>query len=149
MMELTVILQNKIIDFLKSLPNLDDIRSRQAFIFSVGLDSQLYDQIPFDETPAQFAPLLVSRLLKYGKLNDGRHAIEAVLETAKHYIGQDKQAYCNSLIKELHTIDISQSQSLNSSSHNDDKENVQRAIGSYIAQADHGSTATITINKSK
>ena len=60
-MEVPVKLHNKIIGFLKSLPNIGDTRGRRAFIYSAGLDSQLSDQIPFDDPPAQFIPLLVFR----------------------------------------------------------------------------------------
>ncbi len=101
MMGLPVALQNKIINFLKSLPNINDIKGRQAFIYSAGLDSELQNQISFEEPPAKFVPLLASQLLKYGKLNDGRHAIEAVLETAKNSIGLDGRANCEALLQEI------------------------------------------------
>lgn len=100
-MELSVKLQNQIIEFLRSLPNLGDVKARQAFIFDAGLDPELKDQIPVDEPPAQFIPLLLSILRAYGQLNDERDALEAVLETAKNYIGQDKRKYCESLIRKV------------------------------------------------
>lgn len=103
-MELPITLQNKIIDFLKSLPNIDDNKGQKAFIYSVGLDLKLQEQIPFDYSVAQFAPCLVSILLKYGKLDDGRNALETVLETAKNYVGEDKRSHCDVLIEELRTI---------------------------------------------
>jgi hypothetical protein len=110
-MKLPVTFQHKVIDFLKSLPNMDDAKSRRAFIYSVGLDSQLQDQISFDEPPAQFLPILVSTLLNYGKLEDGQYALEAVLQSAKDYIGQDRQKYCETLIKEFRAhIDKNQNQ---------------------------------------
>lgn len=102
-MELPATLQKNIIDILKSLPVLDDTKSRQAFIYSAGLDSQLKDLIDFDKPVAQFAPLLVSTLIKYGELHDGRHALESVLETAKGYVGQDRQLHCDKVLQELHT----------------------------------------------
>ncbi len=101
-MKLSVKLKNEIINFLKSLPNLDDIKSRRAFIYSVGLDPQLKAQIPFDDPPAQFVPFLVSILINYGRLEDGRYALEAVLEIAKNYIGQDKREYCDILIQKMY-----------------------------------------------
>jgi hypothetical protein len=100
-MNLPVDLQNEIINFLKSVPNINDIKGRQALIYSSGLDSQLYEQINFDDPPAQFSPLLLSKLIGYGNLSDGRNAIEAVLDGAKNYIGQDKRDYCNNLIEKL------------------------------------------------
>ncbi|GAK60036.1 putative signal transduction protein with Nacht domain protein [Candidatus Vecturithrix granuli] len=100
-MKLPGTLRNKIIDFLQSLPNIGDIRGRQAFIYSVGLDSKLQDQIVFDEPPAQFIPLLVKRLLDYGQISDKRNALEAVLKVAKNYVGLDRKAYCDELLAEL------------------------------------------------
>ncbi len=102
-MELSGILQNKIIEFLKSLPNIGDTKSRRAFIYSMALDSELNDQISVDEPPAHFVPLLVSVLIDYGGLKGGRHPLEVVLKTAKDYIGHDKKQYCDHLIQELQT----------------------------------------------
>lgn len=102
-MKLSRELQDKIINFLKSLPNISETKGRRAFICSAGLDPQLEAQLPFDEAPAQFAPLLLSKLIKYGKLNNGQYALEVVLETAKNYVGQDREAYCEDILQELHT----------------------------------------------
>lgn len=103
-MELPFTLQKKIVDFLTSLPNMHVIDSQRALIYQAGLDAQLQDQIPFGSPPAQFVPLLVSTLIQYGRLNDGRNALEAVLETAKNYVGQDRKAYCEILLQELRAI---------------------------------------------
>ncbi len=101
-MKLSMTLQTKIVDFFRSLPNIHDPEGQQAFIYHIGFEPQLQDQIPIGKSPAQFVPLLVSMLLKYGKLDNGRFALEVALEAAKSYVGQDKQAYCDSLIQELH-----------------------------------------------
>ncbi len=100
-MKLPVTLHNEIVDFLTELPNLHDGDSQRAFIYHAGLDPQLQNQVSFGKPPAQFVPLLVSTLLKYGRLNDGQYAIEAVLKAAKHYVGQDKRTDCENLLKEL------------------------------------------------
>ena len=101
-MKLPLELQNKIINFLNSLPNLYDTNGRKAFIYSVGLDSQLIGPLPFDEPIAQFVPLLVSILLDYGKLANGRYPLEAVLEATKNYIGLDKRIESDFLINGLY-----------------------------------------------
>lgn len=100
-MKLPIKLQEKIVDFLISLPNIYDSESQRAFVYRIGLDQQLQDQILFGKPPAQFVPLLVSTCLDYGKLDDGRHAIIAVLESTKRYVGQDKKICADILIKEL------------------------------------------------
>lgn len=97
-------LHNKIVDFLLSLPNIHDNNMQRALIYSAGLDSQLQHQITIDGPPAQFVRLLVSTLLDYGKLEDGRHALEAVLEAARNSVGQDRRDYCDTLIQEFQAV---------------------------------------------
>lgn len=127
-MEIPGILQNQIIEFLKSLPNLDDTKGRRAFIYFVGIDSQLQEQIPFDEPLSQFVPFLVSILLKYGKLKDGRNPLEAILETAKGYVGLDKKAYCEDLIQKVKFICFSGSEKLIDWDTNEQLKNIRQNI---------------------
>lgn len=101
-MQLSFTLQKKIIEFLISIPNMDDTDGQRALIFSAGLDSELQDLIQFGKPLAQFVPLFISTLLDYGKLNDGRNPVEAVLEATKNYVGIDKKDYCQELLEELH-----------------------------------------------
>jgi hypothetical protein len=101
MMDLPIELRNKIIDFLASLPNLHDSDTQQALLYQAGLDFQLSSQIPYGKPIAEFVPRLVGVLTKFGKLNDGRNALEAVLEAAKSQIGADRREHCDRLIGEL------------------------------------------------
>ena len=111
-MELPAELKNNIVEFLTSLPNIHDSSSQRAFILSAGLDSQLQHQINFSGPPAQSFQLLVSTLISYGKLKDGRDALEAVLEAAKNYVGQDKKDYCDILIQKLRSFRSPSSQQI-------------------------------------
>ena len=101
-MELPITLQNKIIEFLRSVPTMHDSDGQRAFIYQAGLDPQLQDLIPFSKPPAHFFPLLVSILAQYGRLNDGRYALEAVLRATMNYIGQDRKEYCEFLLQKIH-----------------------------------------------
>ena len=94
-------LSQQISDFLISLPNLHDTTAQRAFIFSAGLDAHLHGQLPFGTPAAQFIQVLISTLSNYGRLADGRHALEAVLRGAQQYVGQDQKAYCEKLIKAI------------------------------------------------
>lgn len=40
-------------------------------------------------------------LSQYGTLEDGRHALQAILEAAKVYVGKEGQAQCEQLLREL------------------------------------------------
>ncbi len=103
-MNLPVSLQKRIIDYLISMPNMHDSDSQRALIYHAGLDQQLQTQIPFGKPPAQFVPLLVLLLKDYGKIHEGHHALEVVLESTKSYVGQDKQDICDNLLQELSNI---------------------------------------------
>ncbi len=100
-MKFSSTLQREIIDFLKSLPNIHDADSQRALIYHAGLESELQEQIPFGKPSAQFVPILVATLIKYGKLNDERYAIEAILQAAKDHVGSDKKFYCDKLIQKV------------------------------------------------
>ncbi len=100
-MEIPSALRQKIVDFLLSIPNINDNKSQQALIYDAGLDRRLQFQINFGGSSIQFFQLLVSTLIQYGTLKNGRNALEAVLDSAKNYIGQDRRSYCNKLIQEF------------------------------------------------
>ncbi len=100
-MELPVELNKKIIEFLTSLPNVHDKKGRTALIMGVALDKKLETQIDYEGKPVDFFQLLIRTLTSYGELEkDGRDALEAVLETTKQYIGQDRREHCDTLIQE-------------------------------------------------
>ncbi len=96
-------IMQSMIDLIQSLPNLHDGDSQRAFLLSARIDVEAHDQIPVGKAPAQFAPLLVSTLAKYGMLQDGRHALEAALEAAKVFVGEEKRVRCDELILEVQT----------------------------------------------
>ncbi|MBN2267651.1 MAG: toll/interleukin-1 receptor domain-containing protein [Candidatus Babeliaceae bacterium] len=95
-------LRYKITEFLTSLPNIYDNNAQQVLIDRAGLDPQLQQQIKFNASPEQFVQLLISTINKYGILEDGRNALEAILESTKDSIGKDRREYCDLLIQELH-----------------------------------------------
>lgn len=59
------------------------------------------NQIPFGKPLSQFVPSLLTILLDYGKLDDGRHALEAILESAGELVGKEKRERCTTLIQQL------------------------------------------------
>lgn len=56
------------------------------------------NQISFEEPAFVFFQKLLPVLIQYGRLEDGRDPLEAILEATKELIGTDKRAYCNELI---------------------------------------------------
>ena len=100
-------LNKEIIDFLTSLPSIEGSDAQQTLINGASLDSQLQSQIKYPGSPAQFINLLVPQLIRYGELKDGRNALEAVLESARNSVGQDKKKYCDELLQKLHVASSS------------------------------------------
>ncbi len=98
------LLFQKIVDFLLALPCADTPEGRRTLVVSAQLDMNLANQIHCDTTAIEFFQCLVQTLFKYGKLEDGRNSLEAILETAKQYIGIDKQEECDQLILELQNL---------------------------------------------
>lgn len=97
-------LHKKIVEFLMSIPNVHDSNALRAFLYNAGLDTQLQNHLNFALPSAQFFQLLVATLSEYGTLTDGRNAVNAVLESAKNYVGQQKREECDILIQELAAI---------------------------------------------
>lgn len=100
------LLHQKIIGFLKSIPNIEEHSTQKALIADAALDANLHFQIDFRCPPLHFFPSLISTLNQYGELEDGRDALEAVLETAKGYVGKKQQNNCCLLLKELRAISV-------------------------------------------
>lgn len=100
--KLSHVLNQKIVSFLTSIPNIDDKDAQRALIQGARLDVQLRNQINFGGPPAQFFQLLITTLHDYGRLEDGRNPIVAVLEIAKNTVGSDRQKDCEKLVKELY-----------------------------------------------
>jgi hypothetical protein len=102
--QLPFLLQNKIVEFLTSLPNMNDHNALQALSFKASLDNQLHKNLNFSLPQAQFFQSLVPALSEYGSLNDGRNALKAALEAAKDFVGGEKRAHCDTLIRELEFV---------------------------------------------
>lgn len=99
--ELSVSLQERIINFLVSIPNISKGAFQQALVYNAGLDRAVQSQTNFGLPAHIFVPLLISMLNSYGTLEDGRNPIIAVLESAKRYVGNSRKKDCDLLIKDL------------------------------------------------
>ena len=102
-MKLSATLHNEIVKFLVSIPNIQDVKARQAFVFGAGLGA-VQDKISFEGSSEEFVQLLVTTLERYGHLDDGRIALQVIIERAKEYVGPDKRDECDTLIQELQTV---------------------------------------------
>jgi len=99
--KVSIELQQDIAKVLTGLPNISQRDMRSSLIASAGLDSSLQGQINVELPPLQFVLMLIEVLQSYGTLEDGRNALEAILEAAKQYVGHEKQLYCDKLIEQV------------------------------------------------
>lgn len=103
-MSLPVIFSQRLHEFFMSLPDIHDSSSWKALLFSAALDDALLNQIHFTGPVSQFPPTLITTLIKYGTLIDGRDALEAVLTAAKEKGGLEIQAEGLRLIQEWQAL---------------------------------------------
>ena len=109
-MEIPFALYQKIIDFLKSIPNIEDAEMQKKLIAEAGIYIELKDHISFGTPPVQFVPSLLSTYIEFIENDQQQHkrlvdtpsAVEDILVSAKNYVGIDKKNRIDQLIKELH-----------------------------------------------
>jgi hypothetical protein len=94
-------LTQQIVAMFCSFPSLETESGQRTLIKSAGLDPAVATQIQFGSPAAQFCQLLVDVVGRYGRMQDGRIAIEAVLAAAKQLVGIDGQAECDQLIQQM------------------------------------------------
>lgn len=96
-------LYKKLVKFLSSLPSVDALNGQKTILYSAGIfDTQIFNQLTFGASSSQFFALLVPKLVKYGKLQDGRETLVALLQVAREdYVGGAKIIECDLLIQEL------------------------------------------------
>ena len=99
-------LNERIVKFLTDIPGIQAQAAQQAFVAGLRFDARLQGQISANCPPLQFFKTLVPLLTGYGQLDDGRDPLEAALQGAKDYLGKDRQADCDMLIKELRQIAV-------------------------------------------
>ena len=82
-------------ELLMSVASLHTQKGRSALIQSARFDPMLIAQLDADQPLVSFVPNTVATLANYGILNDGRHALEAILTAARALEGQAFQQQCD------------------------------------------------------
>jgi len=84
------------------LPLVETKDDREALLtdaFYTLSDSRIYHQIKREGTPIGFTTLCIKKLLDYGCLSEGKHALGRLLNTAKYYCGVDKHITIDELVR--------------------------------------------------
>lgn len=90
----------KIRELLLSVASLHTQKGRSGLIQSANFDPMLIAQLDADQPLVTFVPNTVATLASYGILNDGRHALEAILTAARVLEGQAFQQQCDEVFSE-------------------------------------------------
>ena len=97
-------LRKNIVNFLISLSLLETERGRQAFMCAAGIEEEIGRSLNISDESFIFCNLLVTRLMEYGTLRDGRDALIAVLGEAKEHVGKNQQEKLDKFIEEWRVI---------------------------------------------
>lgn len=73
---------------------------RLDVIMHAQFSPQLNSLLVIDGSPAMFIPTLIDTVIAYGNLDDGRNALEQLLEAAKTFMQAPHQAECDQLLQE-------------------------------------------------
>ena len=103
-MDIPIALYNDIVAFFLNLSNMHDSDGRRALVYQAGIDAPLLHHITWNAPSAKFFPVFVTELFQYGTLQDGRYALEAVLETTKQCGGIEHQHHCETLLQHLGNV---------------------------------------------
>lgn len=99
-MEIPSELTRKTVEFLQSLPLVDDKNGRQALLLDANLDQELSSLISLEEPTMVFFQQLIPLLVRYGQLKDGCDAVGAILKAGQRRVGGNRKEDCDSLIQE-------------------------------------------------
>jgi formylglycine-generating enzyme required for sulfatase activity/energy-coupling factor transporter ATP-binding protein EcfA2 len=83
------------------LPLVETEDDREALLtdaFYTLSDSRIYHQIKREGTPVGFTTRCIKKLLDYGCLTEGNHALGQLLSVSKYYCGVDKHANIEELV---------------------------------------------------
>lgn len=100
-MPITHALRMAIIDCLRTFPNVEDLQGRRALIAQAGLDAPLAEQISYGGPLHEFCTLLVAELEQYGRLKNGRHALQAIVEAVCTRGDPAGRRACDLILKDL------------------------------------------------
>lgn len=85
------LMTGELVDFLCSLPSIQSRAARDTLLISAGLDPALRNSLSSDLPVGQFFAQVLDEAVKYGQLQDGRDALDAVMEAAYRLVGDNRQ----------------------------------------------------------
>lgn len=96
----STVIKAKIMKLLPSLNILRQESERSALIRAAQFDQSLANQLDANQALGSFVPNTVEILAGYGTLEDGRHALEALLTAARDLGGKEFKQQCDTIFVE-------------------------------------------------
>lgn len=90
-----------VIQFILSTPSINSMGGQQTLVYQAGLDQSLQNQIQFNSNAQTFTVSLISLCQEWGILHDGRNPLVAIIESACHSVGPQKQKIGARLIERI------------------------------------------------
>ena len=90
----------KVSQLLRSLGGLQTENGRRALMLNAQLDRALIQQIEVNQPVSTFVPIIVELLANHGTMENGRHALEALLIAARDLGGKEFKQQCDAIFME-------------------------------------------------
>jgi len=100
-MATTRTLRRAIAECLQMCQGIETLEGRKALIARASLDDQLARRITYGGSARVFCRVLVSDLDEYGRLQDGRHAVRAIVEAARGLMDSEWARHCDLVLADL------------------------------------------------
>ncbi len=90
----------KVSQLLRSLGSLQTENGRRALMLNAQLDHVLIEQIEVSQPVGTFIPIIAELLANHGTMENGRHALEALLIATRDLGGKEFKQQCDAIFQE-------------------------------------------------
>jgi hypothetical protein len=100
-MPITQTLRIAIADCLEMFPGIETLEGRKELIAQADLDAELAKRITYGGSVRSFSALLVADLEEYGRLEDGYHPLQAIVDAVRESVDGQERRECDVLLADL------------------------------------------------
>ncbi len=100
-MPITQTLRIAIADCLELFPGIETLEGRKELVAQADLDAELAKRITYGGSVRSFSALLVADLEEYGRLEDGYHPLQAIVDAVRESVDGQERRECDVLLADL------------------------------------------------
>ena len=100
-MPITQTLRIAIADCLELFPGIETLEGRKELVAQADLDAELAKRITYGGSVRSFSALLVADLEEYGRLEDGYHPLQAIVDAVRESVDGQERRECDVLLTDL------------------------------------------------